>query len=238
MSRPTIVFDLDGTLADSARDLVATLNVILALDGVPAVTLERARDLIGAGARPLIERGFALHGRAIEGPRLDELYSAFLDHYHANIANETVLFDGVEAALDRYASAGWLIGVCTNKLESHALALLRSLGVARRFGAICGKDSFAFFKPDPRHLLATIARCRGEPGRAVMVGDSITDIDTARAAGIPVVAVSFGYTQTHAADLGADAVIDHFDSLWDAVDGILPGFGARLSVEAPIARVA
>lgn len=216
MSRPIIVFDLDGTLADSARDLMATLNVMLALDGVPPVALDSARDLIGAGARPLIERGFALHGRDISPARLDELYVAFLDHYHANIANETVLFDGVVGALDRFAHEGWLLAVCTNKLVSHSTTLLETLGVHRRFAAICGKDSFPYFKPDPRHLWSTIAQAGGDPAQALMVGDSKTDIDAAKAAGVPVIAVSFGYTQIPVHDLAPDAIIDHFDQLWDA----------------------
>lgn len=225
MTRPTIIFDLDGTLADSARDLVATLNVVLALDGVPPAPLEKARDLIGAGARPLIERGFALQGRKLDERRLDELYAIYLDHYHANLANETVLFDGVLPALDRFARDGWRLGVCTNKIAAHAATLLRALGVHDRFAAISGKDSFAFFKPDPRHLLATIAEAGGDPSRAVMVGDSRTDIDTARAAGTPVVAVSFGYTQIPVKDLAPDAVIDHFDELWDAANLLLPADG-------------
>ncbi len=223
MTAPTIVFDLDGTLADSARDLIATLNVVLALDDVPPVPFERARDLIGAGARPLIERGFAVHDRPVSAARLDALYTAFLDHYHANIANETVLFDGVLAALDRFSGAGWRLAVCTNKLEAHSVTLLRTLGVDQRFGAICGKDSFGFFKPDPRHLTETIARAGGDPERAIMVGDSQTDIDTAKAAKIPVVAVSFGYTQTPVHAFAPDAVIDHFDELWEAAQRLAAG---------------
>lgn len=222
MTRPTIIFDLDGTLADSARDLVATLNVVLAIEEVAPALLEQTRDLIGVGARPLIERGFALQGRKLDEPRLDELYAIFLDHYHANLANETVLFDGALAALDRFARDGWLLGVCTNKLAAHASTLLRALGAHDRFAAIAGKDSFAFFKPDPRHLLATIEQAGGDPARAVMVGDSKTDIDTARAAKTPVVAVSFGYTQVPVRDLAPDLVIDHFDELWDAAQSLLP----------------
>lgn len=229
MTRPTIIFDLDGTLADSARDLVATLNVVLALDGVPPVPFERARDLIGAGARPLIERGFAVHGRPLMEARLDELYTAFLDHYHANIANETVLFDGVVGALDRFAREGWLLGVCTNKIAAHSLTLLTALKVHDRFAAICGKDSFAFFKPDPRHLTATIVQAGGDPAHALMVGDSKTDIDTAKAAGVPVIAVSFGYTQVPVAELGPDIVIDHFDELWPTSQRLAARPAARMA---------
>ncbi|WP_342362344.1 HAD family hydrolase [Terrarubrum flagellatum] len=222
MTQPTIVFDLDGTLADSARDLVATLNVVLAMDGLPPTRFEQARDLIGAGARPLIERGFALHGRTVAPARLDELYAAFLDHYHANIANETVLFEGVRTALDEFVADGWIMAVCTNKIEAHARTLLKALGVDTLFAAISGKDTFAWFKPDPRHLLSTIEAAGGSPNSAVMVGDSQTDIDTARAARIPCVAVSFGYTQIPVHDLGPDVVIDHFRDLWAATRPYAP----------------
>jgi phosphoglycolate phosphatase len=221
MTRPTLVFDLDGTLADSARDLIATLNVVLAMDGVPAVPFDRARDLVGAGVRPLVQRGFALHGRALSPTRLEELYAAFIDHYHAHIADETILFDGALAALDRFAAAGWLLAICTNKPEALSIALLRTLNVDGRFAAICGKDSFAFFKPDPRHLTLTIEKAGGDPARAVMVGDSKTDIDAARAARIPVVAVSFGYTQIPVRELEPDVVIDRFEDLWEAATGLL-----------------
>jgi phosphoglycolate phosphatase len=214
---PIVVFDLDGTLADTAQDLIATLNVVLAREGLPALPLEKARDLIGAGARPLIQRGFAAHGAPLTEARLDDLYRFFLDHYHHNIAVHTVLFPGVVASLDGLAAEGFRLAVCTNKMEAHALELLKVLGVIERFAFISGKDTFEVFKPDPRHLTLTIARAAGNPARAIMVGDSKTDIDTAKNAGIPVVGVSFGYTNIHVAELGADRVIDHFDELQAAV---------------------
>lgn len=213
----TIVFDLDGTLADSARDLIKTLNVILESQNVAPVPIEKARDLLGAGAKPLIERGFALYGKVLPEPLLDSLYRDFLDHYHAHLADETVLFPGVLPALDALADAGWRMAICTNKLESHSVTLLDALGVSKRFAAICGKDTFPVFKPDPGHLTQTIARAGGLAHRAIMVGDSRTDIDTAKAAGIPVIAVSFGYTNVPVSELGPDRVIDHFDDLVAAV---------------------
>jgi phosphoglycolate phosphatase len=228
-SPPIVVLDLDGTLADSAQDLIATLNVVLTSEGLEAIPLARARDLIGAGARPLIERGFALHGRPLEPARLDRLYAMFLDHYHRNIAVHTVLFPGVVAALDGLAARGCRLAVCTNKLEGHAVTLLTALGITDRFAAITGKDTFPVFKPDPGHLTGTIARAGGDPARAVMVGDSETDVLTAKAAGIPVVAVSFGYTRTPARALGADIVIDHFDDLALAVERLVPASSRRLA---------
>lgn len=218
---PIAVFDLDGTLADTAQDLVATLNVVLAQEGLAPLPFEKARDLIGAGARPLIQRGFSVSGAPLPEARLEKLYRFFLDHYHEHIAVHSVLFPGVVQALDSLASSGFRLAVCTNKMEAHALELLKVLGVIERFAFISGKDTFAVFKPDPRHLTETIARAGGDRGRAVMIGDSRTDIDTAKNAGIPVVGVSFGYTNIHVAELGADRVIDHFDELPAAVASLL-----------------
>jgi phosphoglycolate phosphatase len=218
---PIVVFDLDGTLAETAGDLVATLNVVMAKEGLAALPFEKARDLIGAGARPLIQRGFDASGAPLSEARLEELYRFFLDYYHQNIAVQSVLFPGVVEALDRLAASGFRLAVCTNKMEAHALQLLKVLGVVDRFAFISGKDTFDVFKPAPRHLTETIARAAGDPGRAVMVGDSRTDIDTAKSAGIPVVGVTFGYTKVHVAELGADRVIDHFDELHDAVTALI-----------------
>jgi phosphoglycolate phosphatase len=218
--RPTIVFDLDGTLADTAIDLVATLNVILAGEGLPPLPLEQARDMIGAGARALIERGFEAEGKELTPERLDELFLVFLSHYSDHLCVDTRLFPGVAEALDRLSRAGYGLAVCTNKVEAHSVKLLQALGVAERFAAICGRDTFAYFKPDPRHLTLTIDRAGGAPRSAVMVGDSRTDIATAKAAGVPVVAVPFGYTDVPVRDLEPDIVIEHFDELFDAVEGL------------------
>jgi phosphoglycolate phosphatase len=221
-SPPLLVFDLDGTLAETAGDLVATLNVILSREGLPPVALEDARKMVGAGARALVQRGFHAAGKTIEGPRLDKLFEEFLVHYEEHIADESHLFDGVVQALDRFEEAGWNFAVCTNKVEHPSIKLLDALGVSRRFKVICGQDTFQadgkpIAKPDPRILLMTIERAGGRPADTIMVGDSRTDIDTAKAAGIPVVAVDFGYTDTPVAELGPDRVISHFDDLWDAV---------------------
>lgn len=217
VSRPTIVFDLDGTLADTAVDLIGTLNVIMEREGAERVPVERARDVVGAGARAMIERGLALSGRTVTSAELGDLFRDFLEHYGENLAVDTKLFEGAAAAIDRLAGAGFRLAVCTNKVEDHSRRLLDALGVARHFQAICGRDSFAWAKPDPRHLTLTIERAGGDPVRAIMVGDSRTDIDTAKAAGLPVIAVDFGYTDVPVADLAPDAVISHFDDLWDAV---------------------
>ncbi|GJD47499.1 Phosphoglycolate phosphatase [Methylobacterium crusticola] len=222
---PIVVFDLDGTLAETAGDLIATLNVILTREGLPAVDVAQARELIGAGARALIERGFAAAGRELAPDRLDALFRVFIAHYGQHLCDASHLFPGVEAALDRLEQAGYRLAVCTNKPESHSIRLLDLLGIGGRFAAICGRDTFPYFKPDPRHLTETIARAGGDPARAVMVGDSRTDIATAKAAGVPVVAVPFGYTDVPVEDLDPDVVIEHFDALYDAVARL--GAGAR-----------
>jgi len=218
---PIVVFDLDGTLADTAHDLVATLNVVLAIDGLPPLELAQARDLIGAGARPLIERGYAARGAALAPQRLEQLYVLFLDHYHRHIADHSRLFPGAVDALDTLESEGFRLAVCTNKLEAHALELLRMLGVLGRFAFVAGKDTFAAFKPDPRHLLETISRAGGDEKRAVMVGDSRADVDAAKAAGVPVVGVTFGYTSIPMRELDPDIAIDAFDALPAAVKALV-----------------
>ena len=215
-----LVLDLDGTLAETAGDLINTLNYVLMREGVAPLKLEQARFMLGAGARALITRGLANAGRTASPERLEEMFADFLVHYEAHIADRSFLFDGVVEALDRFAGAGWKLAVCTNKIERPARRLLELLGVSRRFSAICGQDTFAVCKPDPQALLQTIALVGGTPRRAVMVGDSATDINTAIAADIPCVAVDFGYTDTPVGELGATRVISHFNALWDAVESL------------------
>lgn len=218
---PILVFDLDGTLADTARDLTATLNVLLRREGLPAVAPAAARDLVGAGAQALIERGFALHNAALSPERIQPMVADFLSHYEAHIADETCLFPGARAALDRFRDAGFRLAICTNKPERLARLLIERLAVADRFDAICGRGSFPVHKPDPQMLHLTVAMAGGDPARMIMVGDSRTDIDTARNAGAPVIAVDFGYTDTPVAALGPDRIISHFDELWAAAQELL-----------------
>ena len=202
---PTLVFDLDGTLADTAIDLIGTLNVLMKRMGAPEVPVDRARDVVGAGARAMIQRGLALGGRTVSDSDIETLFQEFLVHYAENIAVKTELYPGVRAVLDRLALAGYRLAVCTNKPEEHSIRLLAALGVADRFGSICGRDTFAYAKPDPRHLTLTVEKAGGDPGHAIMIGNSRTDVDTARAAGLPVIAVSFGYTDTPVEKLGQTA---------------------------------
>ena len=213
MTKPIIVFDLDGTLVETAPDLLDSLNHCLELAKLPQVDEVQLRRYVGMGGKVMIERAFAAQGRPLAEDHLAELLVAFLEHYTDNIPGRSLFFPGVDRALDRFESAGYLMAVCTNKYESLSTKLLEALGVAHRFGAICGQDTFDFRKPDPRHLVETIRLAGGDPERAVMVGDSKTDIDTAIAAGIPVVAVDFGYTDVHVRELGPSRVISHFDEL-------------------------
>jgi phosphoglycolate phosphatase len=213
MPRPTIVFDLDGTLVDTAPDLIATLNLIFAEQNVPQIAFEDARALIGGGVKVLLERGLAAQNISFTPADLDRLYDGYLERYAAHIADRSRPFPGLEPALDRLAAQGCRFAVCTNKLEWLSVRLLEALGLAQRFGAICGQDTFGIQKPDPEMLRRTIVKAGGDPACAVMVGDSATDVDTARAAGIPVVAVDFGYTETPVSLLAPDRVISHFDAL-------------------------
>ena len=228
---PLVVFDLDGTLVDTAPDLVATLNVIFAREGVPPVDYDAARNMVGGGARAMIERGLAADGRKLAATEIDRLVGDFIAHYAAHIADRSRPFPGLEAALDDLAARGCRFAVCTNKLEWLSVRLLDALSLSQRFVAICGADTFGMSKPNPELLRRTIARADGHPDRAVMVGDSISDIATARAAGVPVVAVDYGYTETPVGEFGPDRVISALPDLPNAVFDLIEG-GTRDAVRA------
>jgi phosphoglycolate phosphatase len=213
MTKPIIVFDLDGTLIDTAPDLVDSLNHALGSAGVPAVEEAVHRHHAGLGARVMIERAYHAHRRALESDVHERLFALFLEHYGASMPGRSRPYPGVVEALDRFREAGFRLAVCTNKTEELSKRLLVGIGMAGNFEAICGQDTFAFRKPDPRHLTETIRLADGDPERALMVGDSRTDIDTAKAAGIPVVAVDFGYTDRHVREFEPSHVISHFDDL-------------------------
>ena len=215
----TVVFDLDGTLVDTGPDLTASLNHALADLGRAPVDPTTVRHLVSHGALAMIERGLALSGGGSEAETQRAL-TAFLQYYAANIATHSRPFDGVEAALDGLAAAGVQLAVCTNKRVALSRALIEALGWTGRFAANLGGDSLSVRKPDPAHVLATIAAAGGDPATSAFVGDSIVDVTAARAANIPVVAVSFGFADRPVAELGATAVIDHYDELLAALDGL------------------
>lgn len=217
----TLVFDLDGTLVDTAPDLINALNYVLAREGLPPVPMQSARTMIGAGARKLIERGLELEGRAMSMADVDRLTDDFITYYKAHIADESRPFDGLEATLDELAAQGYRFAVCTNKLEGLSKLLLDQLGLSSRFQAICGADTFGISKPDPTILRQTVARAGGEMTSAIMIGDAGPDVGVARRAGIPVIGVTFGYTDVPIADLKPDRLISHMSALPAAVASLV-----------------
>lgn len=221
MGKPIIVFDLDGTLVDTAPDLLDSLNHTLDAGGATRTDGAGFRQFVGHGGRVMIERAYHAQKRALPAAEHDRLFALFLEHYGASIPGQSKPYPGVVESLDRFRDAGYLLAVCTNKTEDFSRRLLVALGMSGYFEAICGQDTFAFRKPDPRHLTETIRMAGGNAGEAVMVGDSRTDIDTAKAAGIPVVAVDFGYTDRHVREFDPSKVISHFDELTVALAGQL-----------------
>ncbi|MDO8876913.1 MAG: HAD-IA family hydrolase [Pseudolabrys sp.] len=220
MSAPTLIFDLDGTLVETAPDLVATLNVVLQREGIAPVAYEIARNFVGGGAKLMLARGIEAEGRTVEPAALDRMFADFIAHYAANVAVHSRPFPGLTEALDILSERGHRFAVCTNKLEHLSVLLLNELKLTARFEAICGQDTFGIQKPDPEILRRTIAAAGGDVRRSIMVGDSETDILTARAAGIPVIAVDFGYSDRPVSEYGPDRLISHFSQLPEQIAGI------------------
>ncbi len=214
MSAPiAIIFDLDGTLVDTAPDLLASLNAVLVKAGHRAVVPSELRHLVGYGVRTLFERAFAETGADV-APSLVDAYSAdFLAYYRANIARESQLFPGVVETLEQLAAGGAGLGICTNKPHDLTELLLAELDLGRHFGAVVGAGLTPHSKPDARHIFEVIERLKGSRERAIMIGDSPVDVAAAHAAKIPVIAMSFGYTPIPVRELGADAVADAFSEL-------------------------
>ena len=209
----TIVFDLDGTLVDTAPDILNALNRTLDLEGLPQVKLHTARTFIGQGARVTLERAVALHGANYSNEKLDELTHALVEFYRADIARESKPFEGATEALDQLAALGATFAVCTNKRNELSVQLLDALKLSDRFMAIVGADAVANKKPHPDHYRAAVERAGGVVARSLMVGDTTAVVAAARAAGAPVIAVRFGYCDVGADNLGADIVLDHFSDL-------------------------
>ena len=217
MPRTAILFDLDGTLVDTAPDLHEALNAALAAQGRAGVPAETVRVMVGDGARKLVERGLAATGDMTEAA-VEAGTARFLEHYAANLSRLSRPFPGVTETLIELKARGCRLAVCTNKLVRFSERLLEDLALAPYFDAVVGGDSLSVRKPDPGHITGTLARLGASAESAVMVGDSANDVQSARGAGIPAIVVSFGYTMIPAGELGADALIDHFAELPGALD--------------------
>ena len=220
LSNFSVIFDLDGTLVDTAPDLVRVLNLVLVEEGHEPVPFEAVCEIVGQGALAMIRRSLDRHGVSIDETELRRLLPRFLELYSADITAHSAPYDGVVRALDTLAAEGAILGVCTNKYEYLSVQLLQELGLADRFAAIIGPDTLDVRKPDPAHITGTLERMGGRADRAVMIGDSTNDVNAAKAAGIPSIVVSFGYLDVPAHEMGADRVIDHFDELVPAIHEI------------------
>jgi phosphoglycolate phosphatase len=222
MSALTVVFDLDGTLVDTAGDLANATNKLLANENLAPIPVAKMRTLISYGARHMIERGFAERGVRKPEAEIDALLANFLIDYGKNIAVESRPFPGTMELLGRLQQAGHRLAVCTNKRERLARKLLAELKMDGFFHAVTGRDTLPVHKPDPGHLIGTVILADGDLGSAVMIGDSDVDIQTAKSAGLPSVGVSFGYSREPMATFKPNVVIDHFDELDDVLAGIYP----------------
>ena len=227
----TIAFDLDGTLVDSAPDLIGTLNRMLVEEGLPPVPMESASTLIGSGARALLVHGFEAAGAPVERAKSDELFERFLVDYAAHIADGSQPFEGVVETLERLSQRGAILVVATNKRSDLSELLLGKLDLTRHFAAIVGPDRVSARKPSGAHLKEAVAIAGGDPERAIMVGDAAPDADAAKDAGMPCILTTFGFTPTPVEDLGGDVLIDDFEDVEEAIDGILSDFYVRRALK-------
>jgi phosphoglycolate phosphatase len=216
-----LIFDLDGTLVDTAPDLLAATNAVLAQEGRPGVAPETIRHMVGFGASSLIRQAMAATGAPAAETDLPRLVDAFIAHYRLNIAAESQPFPGVADTLAALSQAGARLGVLTNKRQELTDLLLPRVALDRYFGAVLGAGRIAFNKPDARCFETVVAELGGSGAGALMIGDSATDVATARNAGVKVILVSFGYTPEPAHKLGADAVVDDFAQIPELARALL-----------------
>lgn len=217
MKNWTFVFDLDGTLVDTAPDLAAATNHVLGSIGLNAISEANIRPHVGHGALAMIAHAAAAHGRTLSERDTYDLFELFLAYYSAHLADSSRPYDDVITTLEMLRGEGARLAVCTNKIEAHARSLLDALGMTNLFAAITGRDSLGVWKPDPGHLTGTVSLARGNASQCIMIGDSETDIKTAKAAGAPVIAVDFGYSIAPVASFLPDIVISHYRELPDAL---------------------
>jgi phosphoglycolate phosphatase len=212
---PALILDLDGTLADTSPDLLGATNAVLAARGRALLDLAHLRHMVGFGAGALIRQAMAASGAPAREDEMPALVEIFLAHYRDHIADGTRLFPGVAETLERLKGQGARLGVLTNKPQELTDRLLPLLGLEGYFAAIYGAGRMPYTKPDPRIFHDVVNASGGGP--AMMIGDSITDLNTARAAGAPCILMSYGFTPVPAAELGADIVLDDFAELPEAV---------------------
>lgn len=217
----TIAFDLDGTLVDTAPDLLGALNVILVEQGMTPAPMTAVRQLVGHGLRGMLLRAYAMADLTITEEKIAELRPRIVEVYRGRIAQESRPFPGCLEALADLRARGAALAVCTNKPEGLARLLLDQLDMTACFDAIVGGDTLPVQKPDPAPLLAAIAQAGGDRARAILVGDASPDTGAARAAGAPCVVCAFGYNDLPPTELGGDVTIDHFDELAGAVAGLV-----------------
>jgi phosphoglycolate phosphatase len=216
----TLVFDLDGTLVDSRPDLIGTLSWLFVEEGMKPIDLDHASRLIGAGMKPMIQRALADEGR-YDDAELERVYARYVTAYRARLTLETRPYPGVIAALERFSARGYRLAVCTNKIEELAMQLLTELDMTKHFAWISGADTYDAKKPDGRHILNTVRDAGGEGQPALMVGDSATDINAARNAGVPVIGYLGGYTEIPLHELAPDRIIGHYDEFDEAALSLL-----------------
>ncbi len=213
MRATTIIFDVDGTLVDSAADIHAALNHGLALAGGGAIDIESSLGLISLGLERSLEHVLAQRGVRLDVPELARLRAETAAYYDAHAVEHTRLYPGVAECLEALRRAGAALGICTNKRPEPTAHILAALGVAGYFGVLVARGTVPQSKPHPAPLLAAINALGGSTGSAAMVGDSSVDVDCARAAGVISIAVNFGYSDRPAVQLGADHLIEHFDEI-------------------------
>lgn len=219
----TVAFDLDGTLVDSAPDLIGTLNRMLADYDLPPRPLAAARHLVGHGAMALLRDGFLEAGAAWDEARAPGLFDRFIEDYREHIADKSRVFDGVVEALNRLSARGAILCVATNKRTDLSVALIDALGLSRHFAFVAGPDAVDAKKPDGAHIRRAVQRAGGDSARAIMVGDSTTDTRAAKDAGMPCVVVGFGYNDVPRSELGGDVTIDDYGALNDVVSALIAG---------------
>jgi len=213
----TIIYDLDGTLIDSAKDMQMAVSHVLADHGLQPVSEDDVRIFMGQGSKITMGKAFAKNGKSLDDTALSAVTREFVRYYEADPVSHTTAFDGVAEVVARFDRLGLKQGVCTNKFEKPSRMILEGLGLMPPITDVAGADTFPVRKPDPKHILLLLERMGGRPERTVMIGDSIHDVEAAHGAGLPAVLVSWGYTVKPASELGAEAVIQRFGALPQAL---------------------